>query len=150
MKLNLLAVQHVILVIALVLMIPVAVQAQTGSANSEWHHYAGDKASTKYAPLDQINVKNVANLASAKKRIKQNERNRLRNRKRKSILKTETRRFLDALRQGDMPSAQQNLSLVTKRIDQIAAKGTLHKNTAARKKSRLARLFNAATAAKSG
>ncbi len=39
---------------------------------------------------------------------------------------------------------------VTKRIDQTAAQGTLHKNTAARKKSRLARNLNAAQAAKNG
>ena len=92
----------------------------------------------------------MANLASAKKRIKQNERNRIRNRARKATLKTETRRFQDAIHDGKLDAAKELLVKVTKRIDQIAAKGTLHKNTAARKKSLLARHLNAAEAAKSG
>lgn len=92
----------------------------------------------------------MANLASAKKRIKQNERNQMRNRARKTMLKTQTRKFEDALQAGNLDSAKQIFVEVTKKIDQIAAHGTLHKNTAARKKSRLARHLNAAQAAKSG
>lgn len=91
----------------------------------------------------------MANLPSAKKRNKQNERNRIRNRARKSMVKTETRKFLDAVHTGDVQTAQEAYVRVTKRIDQVAAKGTLHKNTAARKKSRLAKRLNAAIAAKS-
>ena len=90
----------------------------------------------------------MANLPSAKKRNKQNERNRIRNRARKSTVKTATRKFLDALHDGDLQTAQEAFVRVTKRIDQISAKETLHKNTAARKKSRLARRLNAALAAK--
>jgi len=90
----------------------------------------------------------VANLASAKKRIKQNERNRVRNRSRRSVVKTETRRFLDALHDGQLQEAQETFGRVTKKIDQVAAKGTIHRNTAARKKSRLARKLNAALGAK--
>ena len=89
----------------------------------------------------------MANLASAKKRNKQNERNRRRNRARKSEIKTETRAFLDALHTGDLQTARERLTRVTKRLDQVAAKATLHRNTAARKKSRLAKKLNAATAA---
>jgi small subunit ribosomal protein S20 len=89
----------------------------------------------------------VANLASAKKRNKQNERNRCRNRARRSIVKTETRRLLDAIHAGDLQSAKEEFSRVTKRLDQVAAKGTLHRNAAARKKSRLAQKLNAALAA---
>ena len=92
----------------------------------------------------------MANLASAKKRIKQNERNHIRNRARKTQLKTETRKFQDAIHDGNLDAAKELLVQVTKRIDQIAAKGTLHKNTAARKKSLLARHLNAAQAAKIG
>ena len=92
----------------------------------------------------------MANLASAKKRIKQNERNRIRNRARMNKLKTETRKFQDAIHDGNLDTAKELLVQVTKRIDQVAAKGTLHKNTAARKKSQLARNLNAAQAAKSG
>lgn len=91
----------------------------------------------------------MANLASAKKRIKQNERNQVRNRARKTRIKTETRKFIDAIHDGDLATAQDVLIRVTKTIDQVAAKGTLHKKTAARKKSRLARELNNAKAAKS-
>ena len=67
----------------------------------------------------------MANLPSAKKRIKQNERNRIRNRARKTQLKTETRKFQDAIHDGNLDTAKELLVQVTKRIDQIAAKGTL-------------------------
>ena len=86
----------------------------------------------------------MANLASAKKRNKQNERNRVRNRARRSVVKTETRKFTDALQGGELQAAQEALVTVTKKIDQVAAKGTMHRNTAARKKSRLARRLNSA------
>ena len=86
----------------------------------------------------------MANLASAKKRNRQNERNRIRNRARLSEIKTETRKLLDTVRDGDLSTAAERLSKVTKRLDQVAAKGTLHRNAAARRKSRLARKLNAA------
>lgn len=81
----------------------------------------------------------MAKLAPRAKRDKQNERNRTRNRFRKSVLKTETKKFLDAIHNGDLDAAQEMFAKVTKRIDQTAAKGTLHKGNAARKKSRLAK-----------
>ena len=92
----------------------------------------------------------MANLASAKKRMKQNERGRARNRARKSTVKSETRKFLDAVHRGEVQEAQELLSRVTRTLDQTAAKGTLHRNTVARRKSRLARRLNAARAAKAG
>jgi len=91
----------------------------------------------------------VPNLPSAAKRVKQNERNRERNRARKTALKTETRKLLDALHDGNADQAKTLLTTVTKKLDQIAAKGTLHRNTAARRKSRLAKRVNAVAAAKS-
>ena len=90
----------------------------------------------------------MATTASAKKRIKQNERNHLRNRSRKSVLKTETRRFLTLLQEGDVSGAKSAYDVVQKSLDQIAAKGTLHRNTVARRKSRLAAQLNAVIAAK--
>ena len=92
----------------------------------------------------------MPNLASAKKRVKQNERNRTLNRARKSVIKTETRRLLDVLGSGDVKAAADAFTQVTKKLDQVAAKGTLHKNTVARRKSRLARRLNAAKAGKAG
>ena len=90
----------------------------------------------------------MANLAQAKKRNRQNEKLQERNRARKSALKTETRKLLDAIHNGDLEKAKTQFTSLTKQLDQIAAKGTLHKKTASRKKSRLAQRLNAALAAK--
>lgn len=81
----------------------------------------------------------VADSRSAKKRIRQNIKRRSRNRWRKEQVKEAVRQFDDALRAGDRAKAAEQLKLVYKRLDKVAAKGTIHKNAAARKKSRLAR-----------
>jgi len=91
----------------------------------------------------------VPNLASTAKRVRQNERNRTRNRSRKAELKTETRKLTDALHDGKLDQAKKLLTQVTKKLDQVAAKGSVHRNTASRRKSRLAKRLNAAAAAKS-
>lgn len=90
----------------------------------------------------------MPNLPSAKKRVKQNERRRVRNRARKAIVKTESRKFLELIQDGKLDEATSALSKITKKLDQVAAKGTLHKNTVARSKSRLARRLNTALAEK--
>lgn len=90
----------------------------------------------------------MANLPSAKKRIKQNEKNRERNRARRSAVKTQTRKLVDALTRSDTATAEKQFVVLTKKLDQVAAKGTLHKNTVARRKSRLARRLNAVRAKK--
>lgn len=67
------------------------------------------------------------------------------------MLKTETAKFLGAIHSGDLPEAQKALNRVQTKLDQVAAKGTLHRNTVARRKSRLARKLNQAIASsKSG
>ena len=85
----------------------------------------------------------MANSASAEKRVKQNERNRAMNKARKSALKSQMRKFLDAVHGGDAGRAKETFVSLQKELDQVAAKGTLHKNTAARRKSRLAKRLNA-------
>ena len=90
----------------------------------------------------------MANLAQAKKRIKQNEKRHERNRARKSALKTETRKFLDAIHGGELEKAKTQFTALTKQLDQVAAKGTLHKKSASRRKSRLAKRLNDALTAK--
>ncbi len=90
----------------------------------------------------------MANSLSASKRNRQNNRNASRNRVRKSVLKTGTRKLLDALHAGDLDTAKTAFTAVQKKLDQVAAAGTLHKKTAARRKSRLAKHLNAALAAK--
>jgi len=58
-------VQTIQCVIAVVLSMPLVAFAQQGAANGEWRSYGGDTGSTKYAPLDQIDVENVQNLRVA-------------------------------------------------------------------------------------
>ena len=81
----------------------------------------------------------VANIKSQIKRNRQNVKRRLRNRAVRSELNTRTKAALTAAEQGDEQEASQALSDAMKRIDKAAAKGVIHKNTAARRKSRLAR-----------
>lgn len=87
----------------------------------------------------------MANSLSAKKRIRQNAKRRARNRWRKAQTKEAVRAFDESLRTGDLDAAKENLKVVYKRLDKIAGKGTIHKNTAARKKSRLARRLASAS-----
>ena len=81
----------------------------------------------------------MAHSLSAKKRIRQNIRRRGRNRRRKVQLKGVLRQFDAALEARKPTEAAQQLRTLYKALDQTAAKGTIHKKTAARKKSRLAR-----------
>ena len=88
----------------------------------------------------------MAHSLSAYKRIRQNETHRERNRIRKSVVKTQVRKFTEALREQDVEKAQTEFRAVVKKLDQTAAKGTLHKNMVARKKARLAKRLNALVA----
>jgi small subunit ribosomal protein S20 len=84
----------------------------------------------------------VANKISAAKRQRQNAARRLRNRTAKSTVRTATRRFKTAVEQQDTETAAVELKQVIKLIDSYANKGLFHKNTAARKKSRLTAMLN--------
>ena len=81
----------------------------------------------------------MPNLQSAKKRLRQDVKRRARNRWRKERVKMAVKDMDDALKAGDKAKAEECLKVAYKQIDQVAAKGTLHKNTAARQKSRLAK-----------
>ncbi|MGH2750427.1 MAG: 30S ribosomal protein S20 [Actinomycetota bacterium] len=85
----------------------------------------------------------MANIKSQIKRNRQNEAARGRNRAVRSALKTKTKRYEQAVEEGDNNQAAEALAAVTKAYDQAAAKGTIHKRKAANKKSRLARRLNA-------
>ena len=89
----------------------------------------------------------MAHCLSAKKRIRQNAKRQLRNRRRKESVKRAVRDFTDKLAAGDHAAATEAMKEAYKRIDQTAAKGTIHKNTAARRKSALARRFRLMAAA---
>ena len=90
----------------------------------------------------------MAHSWSAKKRVRQNaNRNRI-NRARKGQIKTQIKRFEQALSGGDVEAASEQYRLVVEKLDKIAGSSTMHKNTAARKKSRLAKKLNSLKAKK--
>ena len=98
-------------------------------------------ASTPANPRSEVAT--VANIKSQIKRNRQNETRRQRNQAVKSELRTRERRVVEAVEAGE--GADEALRLAQKRIDMAASKGVLHKNTAARKKARLAKLVNDAS-----
>lgn len=67
---------------------------------------------------------------------------RLINRARKSQVKTQIKRFEAALSSGDASAAGEQYRLVAQKLDKVAATSTMHKKTADRKKSRLAKRLN--------
>lgn len=85
----------------------------------------------------------MAHSLSAKKRVRQNTNRRTLNRARKSQVKTQIRHFEAAMDEGNVATAEEQFKQLTKRLDKVAATSTMHKRTAARKKSRLARKLNA-------
>ncbi len=89
----------------------------------------------------------MAHSLSAKQRIRQNVKRRARNRARKNQIRLAVRSFDETIRSGDQSQSADALKAAIKKIDQVAAKGTIHKNTASRRKSQLQRRLNAATAA---
>lgn len=82
--------------------------------------------------------------ASAKKRHRQNLRNRDRNRATKSEIKTHIRKVLQSISSGDVATATEEFRTVAKKADQAAAKNTIHRNRASRIKSRLSARLKAA------
>ena len=79
----------------------------------------------------------MAHSLSAKKRIRQNEKNRARNRWRTRGIKDALKELSDKLMHGSAADAKTAFAAAAKVLDRQAAKGVIHKNTAARRKSRL-------------
>jgi small subunit ribosomal protein S20 len=88
----------------------------------------------------------VAHSLSAKKRMRQNAKRRAQNRGRKRVIKEEVRAFESALAAQDKTKAAETLKTAVKRICRTAARGTIHKNAASRKISRLQKKYNALAA----
>jgi small subunit ribosomal protein S20 len=87
----------------------------------------------------------VANIKSQIKRNRQNEKRRVRNKTVRSELRTRTKTAVSAAETG-AENAAETERLAMKRIDKAAQKGVIHKNAAARRKSRLAKRLAAASA----
>jgi len=88
----------------------------------------------------------VAHSLSAKKRVRQNAKRRVINRARKSVLKTEIKHLDTAIDAGDTDQAKNQLKDLARKLDKFSTTSTMHKNTAARIKSRMSRRVNALTA----
>jgi small subunit ribosomal protein S20 len=82
----------------------------------------------------------MANIHSQKKRILRAERERTENRRYTSAVKTYFRRLETAAAGDDADAAETELRTLTSTIDKAVKRGALHRNTAARKKARAARI----------
>lgn len=85
----------------------------------------------------------MPNTSSAKKRARQNEKRRALNRWRKLRIKNQTKAFLKAVQEGNVETAETEFRKTCGLLDRIACTSTMHRNTAARRKSRLSRYLNA-------
>jgi small subunit ribosomal protein S20 len=90
----------------------------------------------------------MANSLSAKKRVRQSIAANARNRWRKVKVKSVIKAFDDALHAGDKAKAAEAYKAAARTLDQVSASGTIHKNNAARHKSRLAARLNGMSAKK--
>ena len=82
----------------------------------------------------------MANIASQEKRIHRSERERLENRRRTSTVKTYFRRLEQAVAAGDQDAIEAEHRALVSTIDKASEHGALHRNNAARKKARAARI----------
>lgn len=85
----------------------------------------------------------MAHHKSAEKRARQAEKRRRRNVAQRTRIKTFTKRTLEELKKKDMEKAKESLTKLISTLDKAVKKGIIHKNTAARKKSRMSKKFNA-------
>ena len=90
----------------------------------------------------EIEGKRVANIKSQLKRIRTNEKARLRNKSIKSSLKTAIRRFREAAAAGEKDRALGELQTASRQLDKAVSKGVIHRNQAANRKSSMAQRVN--------
>jgi small subunit ribosomal protein S20 len=83
----------------------------------------------------------VPNIKQQEKRMRLAAKQRLRNRQYKSSIKTLFKRFQTSVDEQDRDGATRLFTELTAKIDKAASKGVIHKNNAARKKSRVARVY---------
>lgn len=85
----------------------------------------------------------MANIKSQIKRIRTNEKARLRNKAVKSELKTYVRRVREAVAAGDKDAANTALQAASRKLDKAVSKGVIHANQAANRKSAISKAVNA-------
>lgn len=84
----------------------------------------------------------MANIKQQQKRVKTNEKRRLRNKSIRSAVRTEIRKFRAAIESGDKEAAEAQLRIASRALDKSVTKGVFHRNNAANKKSKMARAVN--------
>ena len=84
----------------------------------------------------------MANIKQQKKRVLTNEKRRLRNKSIRSATRTEIRKFREAVESGDKAAAEAQLRVASRKLDKAVTKGVYHRNSAANKKSNMARALN--------
>lgn len=89
----------------------------------------------------------MANTAQARKRARQNQKRRLHNNSLRSMVRTYIKRVVNAILTGDAEKAKSEYQVAVPVIDRMADKGIIHKNKAARHKSRLSAKIKALAAA---
>lgn len=92
----------------------------------------------------------MPNSPSAIKRLKQNAKRRMRNRIAKKVIKTYSKRAMAAATAGEFEKAEADFRTAVAKIDKAGVRRVLHPNTAARRKSRLTREYQAAVARAKG
>ena len=97
---------------------------------------------TALPPESEIEGNRVANIKSQLKRIRTNEKARLRNKSIKSSLKTAIRRFRQAAAAGEKDRALGELRTASRQLDKAVSKGVIHRNQAANRKSAMASRVN--------
>ena len=89
----------------------------------------------------------MPNSKSAEKRLRQTEVRRQRNRSIKSAVRSQIRKVREAVQAGDIAKADEEFRAAAKKLDRAGARNIIHKNNAARTKSRLQRLIRSAKSA---
>ena len=84
----------------------------------------------------------MANIKSQIKRVKTNEKRRLRNKSVKSAVRTAIRRFREAVETGDNEQIAERQRAASRALDKAASKGVIHRNQAANRKSAMAKQAN--------
>ena len=84
----------------------------------------------------------MPNIKSAKKRVLVTQTKTLQNKMFRTQLKTDMKKYQAAVAAGDVALAQETDKVAVKKIDQAAARGIIHKNAAARKKSQFTKALN--------
>ncbi len=88
----------------------------------------------------------MPNIKSAIKRVKKSENNRVQNHAVKAAMRTSIKTFNAKVEAGDAAAAKDAFLAATKKIDKAAGQGLIHKNKAAREKSRLSQKLNSVSA----